>query len=73
MNKLYLVRIPDKKDPRRLRIVGYIIINNIAAVKVVEAMTMEDIHAYMEDKNFTEFEWRIPKMQTFQLIKVKGW
>jgi hypothetical protein len=70
MNTLYLVRLPSLKATSR--IVGYVILNDVG-VKLVEANSMEDIECYMKRRNFKDFEWRIPKMQKFQLIKVKEW
>lgn len=69
MNKLYLCHKPKNS---KLIYIGYVILNDVA-VKLMEAETIEDVLAYMEKRNFTEYEWRIPKMQKFQLIKVKEW
>jgi hypothetical protein len=72
MNTLYLVRLPSLKAIFPSRIVGYVILNDVG-IKLVEANSMEDIECYMKRRNFKDFEWRIPKMQKFQLIKVKEW
>jgi hypothetical protein len=67
---LYLVAKFDENN--RQRYIGYVIIN-MAALKVVEAQSMEDIEAYMQDKGYKQYVWRIPKQQKYQMIRVKEW
>lgn len=70
MDTLYLVCKFNENN--KMRYIGYVIFN-MAAVKVMEASTMEDVEAYCEMRGFKQWKFRVPKEQKYQLIRTKGW
>jgi len=70
MTTLYLV--VKYNEANVARYIGYVLLNG-AACKVMEASIMEDVNAYMKMHGYTEFKWRVPKQQLYQMIRVKEW